>query len=308
LNEVKKGFEYVKITENVIVMVPAKPIIEMYDASESVTTTCIALPNELIFVDCGSYPELVRKFRVEMETKFQKKTSHLLLTHTHWDHVIAMEVFKDVNIVVSEIGIQRIENIITMIRDKGIEVIGITFDVTKGLAKIIANVNIFIPNIKVKDTEFRIESDGKELIYRVVGGHSPDSSYIYVPSEKIICTGDNLLECFAQIPGNPYETLDIFNIWESLEIKNVIPGHGKVVGKEYILQVRRYFKDLISVLEKLYAQGVSVKDAITHSSIPEYISKHQPNWVEVLPGRKGISKKFTRSWYRFIKRRLKTSM
>ena len=53
-----KGFEYVTITENVIALVPAKPTDDMYDASESVIITCIALPKELIFIDCGSYPEL----------------------------------------------------------------------------------------------------------------------------------------------------------------------------------------------------------------------------------------------------------
>jgi glyoxylase-like metal-dependent hydrolase (beta-lactamase superfamily II) len=307
LSKETKGFEYVAITENVIALVPTKPVDEMHDASESVTTTCIALPNELIFVDCGSYPELVRKFRVEMETRFQRKTTYLLLTHTHWDHIIAMEVFKDVNIVASENGLQGIENIITMIKDKGIEELGKTFDVAKDLAKIFAKVNIFIPNIKVKDAEFRIESNGKEIIYRVVGGHSPDSAFIYVPSEKIICTGDNLIECFAQIPGNPYETLDIFNTWESLEINNVIPGHGNIVGKEYLLEVRSYFKDLVSVLENLCTQGVSVKEAISHSSVPEYFGKYKPNWMEVLPGRKGIIKTYTRSWYRFIKRSLKSS-
>ena len=242
-----------------------------------------------------------------METKFQRKTSHLLLTHTHWDHIIAMEAFKDVNIVASELGIKGIENSMNMIKNKGIKEIEQTFDVAENLAEIMTNVNLFIPNIIVKDTKFRIESDGKELIFKIVGGHSPDSAFVYVPSEKIICTGDNLLECFAQIPGNPYETLSIFDHWESLDINKIIPGHGKVIEKEYLSKVRTYFKDLISALENLCTQGASIKEIISHSSIPEYFGKSQSNWMEVLPGRAGIIKIYTRSWCRFIKKRLKSS-
>ncbi|MFX0030480.1 MAG: MBL fold metallo-hydrolase, partial [Candidatus Hermodarchaeota archaeon] len=119
LNVEDKMFEQVEVSDNLISLVYSKPLSHVIDASETVSITCIALPTELIFVDCGCYPEVVRKFRLDMETKFQRKTSHLLLTHTHWDHVIAMDEFRDVHIVCSKAGLQGIKNIIKMIDDKG---------------------------------------------------------------------------------------------------------------------------------------------------------------------------------------------
>ncbi|MFX1454074.1 MAG: MBL fold metallo-hydrolase [Promethearchaeota archaeon] len=307
MTEVNQLFDYVDITNNVVAMVPSKPIREMYEAAESVTTTCIALPNELIFVDCGCYPELIRKFREDMEAKFERKTSHLFFTHTHWDHIIAMEVFKDVNIVAFEMGIQGVEIVVKLKNNKSIEEVEKSFVVKRELAEIITEVDIFMPNIIVKKKEFRIDSDGKEVIFRRIGGHSPDSAYVYIPSEKVLCTGDNLLECFAQIPGNPDETLEIFDHWESLDIDKIIPGHGKILDREYISKTAKYFRDLNSTLENLCAQGITVKHIISHSSIPEYFAKSQPNWLEFLPGRGNLIKNYTRSWCRFIKKKLRSS-
>ena len=101
---------YDEISDNVVVMYPSKPRNPMNDAPQTVTTTCIALPDELVFVDCGIYPDLATKFRTDMEEKYQRKCSHLFLTHTHWDHIMAMEVYKDTNVVASESGIKDLEN------------------------------------------------------------------------------------------------------------------------------------------------------------------------------------------------------
>ena len=170
--------------------------------------------------------------------------------------------------------------------------------------KLIADAKIIIPNISIKD-DFSIKSDGKEVYFKVVGGHGPDSAYIHVPSEKIICTGDNLVECFPQFPGDPDATLDVLNRWESLDIIKIIPGHGKIVGKEYITKVRSYFEGLIAVLENLTLEKLSLKEVINHPNLPEYFGVHQTNWMKGLPNRRDEIENTIRVWYRFIKRKFK---
>lgn len=149
MTEENQIFECVALTKNVIALVPTKPTSEMYEASESITIACIALPTELIFVDCGCYPKLIKKFREDMEAKYERKTSHLFLTHTHWDHLIAMEVFKDINVVAFELGIQGFEIVNRMKDNKSIEEIEKSFTVERELAEIIAKADIFMPNIIV---------------------------------------------------------------------------------------------------------------------------------------------------------------
>ncbi|MFX1490209.1 MAG: hypothetical protein ACFFBI_13745 [Promethearchaeota archaeon] len=55
----------------------------MNDAPQTVPTTCIALPNKFIFIDCGVNPDLASNFREDMEKKYQKNVriySSLILT------------------------------------------------------------------------------------------------------------------------------------------------------------------------------------------------------------------------------------
>jgi glyoxylase-like metal-dependent hydrolase (beta-lactamase superfamily II) len=294
--------EYLKVSENVFVMYPLQNSNLLKSASATVPTTCMALPDELIFVDCGSFPDLSSQFRVDMEKKFQRKTTHLLLTHLHWDHFLAMEVFDDVNIVAPELGIPEFNNFTTMIDKTEEDKWGSLFLIDDDkIIKIVKEVKLSPPRILVKK-ELRIGSTENEVIFRVIGGHSIDSAYIYYPKERVLCAGDNLIECFSQLPGTPEETLKIYSQWESLAIDKVIPGHGNIITKEYLLKVKSYFEDLVSVLKNLIASNIPRREIFNHPSLPRYFARNQPNWAESSrPGMKWIEMT-TKSWYRYLKR------
>ena len=71
---------------------------------------CIALDDELLFIDVGLNTTNAAKFRKAMEEKYKRKTSTLILTHGHIDHFLGMAAFKDVNVVAPELakaGIER---------------------------------------------------------------------------------------------------------------------------------------------------------------------------------------------------------
>ena len=247
---------------------------------QTVTMTCIALPDELIFVDCGVFPKVASQFRSDMEKRFQQNTSHLLLTHTHWDHIFAMEAFEDVTVVASKVGIQYLKRNLkgAFSKEKREKMAETRFSDDREIADCIKNARLFLPHVGVKE-ELVIGSE-KQIIFRVIEGHSKDSACVNVPAEQILCTGDNLLTCYAQLPGKPGKTLEIFNYWGTLDINRVIPGHGPVVGKEYIGKTRTYFEELISALEALKAQNLPVKDVLYHPSLPPYFGKNQPEWIE----------------------------
>jgi glyoxylase-like metal-dependent hydrolase (beta-lactamase superfamily II) len=294
--------EYEKVSNNVYVMYPFQNSSIIKTASNTVPTTCIALQDELLFVDCGSYPDLSSQFRLDMEKKFQRKATYLLLTHLHWDHFLAMDAFKDVDIVAPELGMPVFNNFITMInKAEEAEWDSLFLIDNKKFIEIVKEAQFIPPNILVKE-ELRIGLKEDGVIFRVIGGHSLDSAYIYHPSEQVLCAGDNLIECFAQLPGSPEDTLKIFSHWESLAIDKVIPGHGNVINKDYLLKVKSYFEDLISILKNLIASNIPRREIFNHPSLPSYFARNQPNWIEsIRPDKKWIEMT-TKSWYRYLKR------
>ncbi|MFX0067428.1 MAG: MBL fold metallo-hydrolase, partial [Candidatus Hermodarchaeota archaeon] len=203
--------------------------------------------------------EKAQQFRKDMEEKFQKKTSLLLITHRDGDHYAARDAFKNVDIVTT-----KFTGEITIKRSK-----------EKKVTKQSAILNI---ERRKKENELIIGSKGDTITFRVIGGHSPDSAFIYSPSQRTLCAGDNLLSCYMQlIRHSAKQFLDAYHYWESLDIDYVIPGHGHVVNKEFITKIRHYIEnDLLPVIRQLKNQGFSINKVQKHPDLPSYnlISRH----------------------------------
>lgn len=290
---------YSNVTRNVVTATGFSPD-EHVEPFQTSTMTCMVLPHELVFVDCGIIPKIASEFRSDMEERFQKDTSHLLLTHVHWDHIFGMEAFEDVRIVASTVGITYLKrNLKGMFsRERREKTAKRRFSNRKEIAECCKNAKLLLPHIGVTE-ELRI-GPKEEVIFKVIEGHSKDSACIYAPEEQVLCTGDNLLTYYAQLPGNPRETLEIFGFWETLDINYVIPGHGDVVRKEYITMVRTYFEELLSVLKILKAQHLPLKDVLNHPSLPHYFGKDQPTWTEGGKYHTEWLEKNVKSWYKWL--------
>ena len=269
---------YKSLTPNVVTTAVSKRDLDMSTA-RTVMMTCFALPDELIFVDCGAILEDALRFRHDMEDLYQRKTTHLLLTHTHWDHCFAMKAFEDVTIVASLKGVQAIKKCIETQKGTGRKVPKNKIFNDSELREAYESSILLIPDIGVKKTA-TIGPTGQEILFSHTGGHSADSAFIYSPSEKILCTGDNLLTCYAQSVGSGKKMMESYQYWETLDILHVIPGHGDIVGKEYITKVRMYFEELINVLRELKAQGLHIEEVLTHEKLPSYFGKSQKEWIE----------------------------
>ncbi len=269
---------YTKVTDNIFTSSFSSTV--QANGAEPVTTsaiTCIALPDELVFIDCGISSKFAAQFRKDMEEKFQRRTSHLLLTHLHRDHYWAMGAFKGSNVVSSKKERSYLKNTLKNIESRK-DQWAKRYHSNEAVAKAIVDANLFLPNICVKE-ELSIGSD-KGIIFKVAGGHSAGSAYVYSPSERVLCTGDNLLTCYAQLLGDGEKMLEIYRYWETLDIEHVIPGHGEVVSKEYITKVRRYFEELVSILKELQDKQLDLKSILGHPKLPTYFGRNHASWIE----------------------------
>ncbi len=292
--------EFSEISDNIVVMYSPKEHFSFNNAPQTVPIACISLPDNLIFVDCGAYPDIALKFRHDMEIKFQQKATYLLLTHTHWDHILAIDVFEDIDIVASEMGIQDFGSFIKVLKSKTPDKWPTILNTEEEeIIQILKNMKMVLPNISVRE-EFKI---GDDVIFRVIGGHSVDSAEIYIPKKKTLFAGDNLVECYSQIPGNPDETMRILKHWESLDLGFIVPGHGKIVKKDFLMKLTSYFENLISTLEELIKQNIPRKEIISHPNLPDYFGRKRPNWAEGCFPNSNWIEMTIRSWLRYLKRR-----
>jgi glyoxylase-like metal-dependent hydrolase (beta-lactamase superfamily II) len=119
------------------------------------------------------------------------------------------------------------------------------------------------PNVTLRD-RMTLYLGGREIQLIHPGrAHTGGDVIVYLPAERIICTGD------AMTAGTAYMGDGFIDEWDetletivTLDFETVLPGHGAPFqGKERLGQFRDYLRELWKQAAALKAEGVSAADA-----------------------------------------------
>lgn len=272
-----------------------KNIVTTYPSSLCGNVTCINTNEGLIFVDAGLLVNKVKKFKQEMERKFDKKTIFLILTHNHSDHIFGMKSFLDIPIIATDtckkIIEGKLDNDFTIEGLKKIseeflqnmeffKYMGIKEQEVNEIAKF-SNVKIKAPTIGFKN-ELVLGNEKQKIIIKHSGGHSLDSAIIYMPSEEVLITGDefyhSLVPLFGGLPESLENWLEAYKNWEELYVKKVIPGHGNPIDFEYVSKARVFIENTLNALNELKEKNVKAEDILKDERLKNYYGKS--NWKD----------------------------
>jgi glyoxylase-like metal-dependent hydrolase (beta-lactamase superfamily II) len=285
IEDVDRELEYIDVVPDKIVTTSLFPheTNQILRSFESANMSCIALEDELIFVDCGAIVDNARKFRADMEDRFGLPTTHLLLTHEHWHAAWGMQAFEDVNIVISRDGLSYIR---TNLKKDGYanlkEAVLREMPDDEQLRDNIQRTSLIIPHIGVpREKPFILGPQTDQVIFRSdIIAHSGTSAIIHAPSAKVLFTGGTLVSYGAQQIRITW--IDrVYRELEKLEFDKIIPGHGPVVDKSYIAPIREYYEKLVAQLWEFKQEGLTEKQVTKRfDELPEYPGKRQKSWIE----------------------------
>ncbi|MHA1353963.1 MAG: MBL fold metallo-hydrolase [Candidatus Heimdallarchaeota archaeon] len=261
---------------------------------------CIELDGGLVFVDSGRQDDVAIEFRQQMEKRFNKKATHLLLTHYHHDHISGMSAFKDVEIIGSKTGHKKyLEDLEGPLSKEGrktsveqwkkmaVEQNWDPSDSRTLLWKYYPKVDIFPPT-KATD-EFEIGSGKQKVIFKRVGGHTECSAYIYLPHEDMVLLGDNFVGNLSSVGGCFFGGLreNIIPIYDeiiNLKPKMIVPGHGPEADLAYLVKARDYYKGLFKALGEIFDKGIKESELLAYEGFPEFFDEKPEYWdSRVLP-------------------------
>lgn len=297
--EVEHTLQYTTVTENIVTaaVVPDEVnyLVRPYQTSK---ISCIALPDELLFVDCTARADLARKMRNDMEDRFDRPATHLLLTSEDWHRTWGMEAFRDVKVVISSPGKAFFKN---SLKNKYIDTLKeqIYREIPEDseLREALLKSSIFVPPIGVSN---RILGDkSHQVIFQKLPHSGARAATIYLPSEKILFLGRAL--CVSHVTMHwPINTPDLFRQWEELDVDHVIPGNGSVVDKSYLTQLRKYYEKLLQKLYELKEEGVKESQLLKQPNFPEYPGEKRKSWVDGSPYHTKVVMDTIRFWYRQV--------
>ncbi|HJX13907.1 MAG TPA: MBL fold metallo-hydrolase [Dehalococcoidales bacterium] len=94
-------------------------------------------------------------------------------------------------------------------------------------------------------------------------GHSPYQVAVFVPEERVVFTGDNVVNGTPPFMHQalPFEWLKTLDYLEKLEVDVIVPGHGEPCDQSYLPTMKATVRKWIDAVAAAIKQGMSLEEA-----------------------------------------------
>jgi glyoxylase-like metal-dependent hydrolase (beta-lactamase superfamily II) len=266
---------------------------------------------EVLVVDSHITPASARVLLQELKTLTEKPVRYVVNTHYHFDHAHGNQIFSDdVMVIGHEFTREKLLGDVMNERTYKSFTTGLPaqiddlkkqiaaqsdpseranlqdrLDVTQAYLEALAEVKPTPPNVTLK-TKLTLFRGGREIQLLFFGrGHTGGDVVVFLPGERIVCTGDLLTAGLAYM-GDGYvdEWITTLDALKALAFDTVIPGHGEVyTGKARIDYFQSYLRDIWNQVMALKKQGVPADEAakrVDMTAHQEFFSQIQAPGVD----------------------------
>lgn len=295
--------EIVKLTDNVYAAVG-------YDVSN---VTMVIGKDSIFIIDSGMIPRMVKEMKVDLRKISDKPLAAVILTHGHGDHTGGVPTFVGDNKVdiwgkdnfgseTNSAAIAGFKNTHRPIRQAGF-MLDPTQRISNGVAKAVyptPNGKPLAPGKKRKkltnfDSQYdpnklfsgdshKMEINGVKVELYAAPGETDDQIFVYLPDEKVLCTGDNMYRSWPNIfaiRGTIYRDA---NQWHQtlskmleMDFEHIVPGHTVPwVGKENSRPALTNYRDAVKfVFDKTIEgmnKGLGPDELVAYVKLPKHLA------------------------------------
>ena len=216
---------------------------------------CIVTDAGLVLVDPPMCPSETVKWKEAVTELGEVK--YLINTEHHGDHVGGNWFFRDATIVSHAVT-----------RENTPDGIG-TLDFWRGRIEKMDPAGLpllegyeITPAEMTYDEEMAIDLGGREIRLIHKPGHTEGQTLVYVPDAKALLPGDNVVVDWPPLlqSGVGRAWLDCLDFIEGLDVETILPGHGKVCGKEAVSSLRADITELMDRVCGCIGKGLSEEE------------------------------------------------
>jgi glyoxylase-like metal-dependent hydrolase (beta-lactamase superfamily II) len=258
------------------------------------SNAAVILTNDgVVIVDSHSKPSAAQALYKEIQGLTKQPVRKVINTHFHWDHwqgnqvyatqsshleIITSERTKE-NLTRPDAGVGGLSYIEKQLVNVPKEIEKLKGDIHQASsleqkARLEANlqqVEAYLEELKslkpalptrTVSSSVTLDEQGREIQLLLLGrGHTDGDVFIYLPREKVVVTGDALVDWMPFLnDGYPEEWVQTLGALEKYDFTHIIPGHGEVVPKERLTFFRGYLTDLIAAVKKAATDGASLDE------------------------------------------------
>jgi len=198
-----------RVTEDVFVFIS-----ELY---AEVSATIILTPDGAVLVDTLPFPQETRQIRDFVRQHSRKGVRYVILTHHHADHVYGAYLFPEAELVAH----RQVREILQKVGEESLAQ-------ARAQTPALASVELRIPQL-VFDNDLLLRLGEKTIHLMHAPGHTPDGIVVHLREDKVLIAGDIMTPVPLLVRGETDQLIKSLRMIKSLNLENVVQGHGGVL-------------------------------------------------------------------------------
>jgi cyclase len=258
------------------------------------SNAAVILTNDgVVVVDSHSKASAAFALYREIQSITKMPVKKVINTHFHWDHWQGNQAYKDafpdLEIITSERtkenlsnpaagngGVAYVEKQLASV-PKEIDKLRVDLkDASDAASRKRLEANLkqageyleelkqFKPTLPTRTVtnSVKLHEGGRDIEILLLGrGHTDGDVFIYLPKEKVVATGDALIDWMPFMnDGFPEEWVSTLDALQHYDFNRIIPGHGEVASRAQLGFFRGYLHDLIEAVKKAASDGASLEE------------------------------------------------
>ena len=213
----------------------------------------------VILIDTPMLPVDARAWLAEIQERTDQKIIYIINTDHHRAHVIGNQHFPMATVIAHEHAWKEMKSygdsfrtrLLNMYRDR----------IPEAVAEWKRTLQIIKPEITFTGRTILFKGD-KEIHLIPLGGHTPATTVVYLPSESLLFAGDVVITDRPPFlsQGNTKEWLQALTYLRKLNYDILVPGHGEPTSKEATENMSNYLRMVRRKVRRAYRQGMAKAD------------------------------------------------
>lgn len=265
------------------------------DVGMSGNSIAIVNDDSVLVFDSTGTPETAATILSEIRKLTSNPVRYLVNSHWHWDHwggnQVYLAAFPDLQIITHEKNLQMMREVEPDWNEEGLKVQLPAYlgSLEKSLAEAktkktatseIAEMETLLktdhnflmqklnlkktyPNVTFSDS-MTLQPAGREIQILHARAITPGDTFLFLPKEKILITGDVVLQPFPFAIGGTYpsEWLQTLQKMESLAPEIIVPGHGQLLHTDFLRNQMDLFQNIMNQTRECKSKGMTLEQTV----------------------------------------------
>lgn len=223
---------------------------------EGANVGCVLTKAGAIVVDTPLIPADGKAWAAEV-AKLSAKVLYVFNTDHHRAHIMGNQFF-DAPVIAHEEAWKEVSGY----KDTFIERTKNIFKKQPEIAAQFDEINLKKPEITFTGRLY-LNKGGREVHFVHLGGHTPATSAVWLPEERVLFSGDVVVVGEHPSLGQSIskEWLEVLTRLRKMSLSSIVPGHGPLCNVEATEPVSDYIRTLRAKVRSQYRSGRSKSEA-----------------------------------------------